>query len=346
MTARPFRDLSRRERLFRFRALAKMALHAYGLSDAKLTFLQYGENVIYRVDLPGRLSKAKHDNPYHPNRNLLRLHAWDNVPYIHSEMLWLDALVNQGGLVVPAPIHAESGDLVIKVDSPGLPQGRCVTLLKWLDGRKLYKGIRPKHLKSIGGLMAQLHNFTSTWQQPGEFTRPAWDWDAQLGGSHFHVSREVLIESMPHQFQEAFVEISQQAKIAMAKLGTEADAFGLIHGDLYPENILFRAGQALPIDFEDCGFGYWIWDIAVALCTWAWGENWERFRDAFVNGYEGSHALPQKQWNMLDLFIATQYATMLLWASAFLHQDPQRANEYIPWRDDSGNRLLIYFDML
>ncbi len=345
MAVKTFRDLSRRERLFRFRKLAQIALHEYGLAEAKLTLLQYGGNVIYRVDLPILSKHFSNGSPYHPNRFLLRLHAWDEMAYIHSEMIWLDALVNQAGLFVSAPVRAPNGDFVVKVSSSDLPNGRCVTLLRWLDGRKLNQGIRPKHMKSVGQLMAQLHHFTSTWQTPEEFSRPAWDWDAQLGGSHFDVKREILIDSMPQEFQQSFLIVSQQAKSTMENLGTKAAAFGLIHADLYPENILFKAGQAIPIDFEDCGFSYWIWDIAVALCTWAWGENYDRFRDAFYDGYESVRTLPPEQWKLLDLFIATQYATMLLWASAFLHQDPKRADEYIPWRDDSGNRLLRYFDM-
>ena len=345
MPSKSFRDLSRRERLFRFRKLAHLALHEYGLAEAKLTLLQYGENVIYRVDPPNGSQALSKNSPYHPNRFLLRLHAWDEKAYIHSEMIWLDALVKQARLCAPAPVRMLNGDFVVKVSSVDLPNGRCVTLLRWLNGRKLNQGFRSKHMILVGKLMARLHNFSSAWQPPEEFSRPAWDWDAQLGGSHFHVSREILIDSMPKEFQQPFLIVSQQAKSVMENLGNKADAFGLIHADLYPENILFKAGQAYPIDFEDCGFGNWIWDIAVALCTWAWDENWDRFRDEFFDGYSAIRTLPNEQWKLLDLFIATQYATMLLWSSAFLIQDPQRADEYIPWRDDSGNRLLKYFDL-
>lgn len=345
MTLRPFRDLSRRARLVRFRELAKIALQAYGLQGAQLTFLQYGENVIYRVDLPGRSPRADQNSPFHPNRCLLRLHAWDNLPYINSEMIWLDALVHQAGIIVPDPIRTLDGEFVVKVASHEVPQGRCVTLLGWLDGRKMEKGIRAKHLKALGRLMAQLHNFSATWQIPEGFSRPTWDWEAQLGGSLFNVNLEELVRTITQRFQEPFEVVSRQAKQAMAELGTGSDAFGLIHADIYPENILFKAGQPYLIDFEDCGFGHWIWDIAVALCTWAWKENWGVMRDAFYNGYVEVRPLPDDQWGMLDLFIATQYATMLLWASAFLKSDPKRVDEYVPWRDDSGNRLLKYFSL-
>lgn len=332
MPPTPFRDLTRRQRLVRFRQLAQAALRAYGLVGARLTFLQYGENVIYRVD------------PAQGARALLRLHAWDNVPYINSEMLWLDALANEGGLAVPRPIRALDGALSVHAESPKHGVGRVATLLSWLDGRKLGKGLRPVHLASLGRAVAQLHAFSAAWQPPAEFDRPDWDWAAQLGGSHFSVGVETLFEVMPARLQQPFKAVSRQAKAAMAKLGTGPDAYGLIHADLYPENVLFKARQARPIDFEDCGYGWWIWDIAVALCTWAWEPGWAPMRDAFQAGYESLRALPAAQWDLLDLFIATQYATMLIWACAFLQHDPQRADEYIPWRDDSGERLLKYIN--
>ena len=332
MSSVPFRDLTRLQRLYRFRQLAKVALCAYGMADAKLNFLQYGENVIYRVD------------PVHGRRALLRLHAWDNVPYINSEMLWLDALASEGGLSVPRPIHALDGALSVQVEAPDLGVTRVATLLSWLEGRKLKEGLRPVHLVSLGRVVAQLHEFSAGWQPPEDFDRPDWDWAAQLGGSHFSVSVEELVASMPVRFREPFVAVSQEAKAVMTDLGTGSDAYGLIHADLYPENVLFKAGQAYPIDFEDCGYGWWIWDIAVALCIWAWEPGWERMRDAFCEGYESVRSLPAVQWDLLDLFIATQYATMLIWACAFLQHDPQREDEYVPWRDESGERMLNYFN--
>ncbi len=189
-----------------------------------------------------------------------------------------------------------------------------------------------------------MHNFSATWKPPNGFSRPTWDWDAQLGGSQFDVSRDDLIDSMPDRFQEPFLVIEKLAKEAMASLGSSSDVFGLIHTDLYPENILFNAGQPQLIDFEDCGYGHWMWDIAVPLGIWAWVEDWQRMRDAFHNGYAPIRSLSDGQWELLDLFIATQHATMLLWASAFLKHDPKRVDEYIPWRDDSGNNLLKYFN--
>ena len=162
----------------------------------------------------------------------------------------------------------------------------------------------------------------------------------------FEHSREELVASMPSKFQEPFRVVSLEARRVMESLGKGPDAYGLIHADLYPENVLFKAGKAYPIDFEDCGYGYWIWDIAVALCQWAWNNDWERMRDAFQEGYAQVRTLPEAQWAQLDLFVATQFATMVMWASAFLKHDPLRVAEYEPWRDGNGNKLLRYFEQL
>jgi Ser/Thr protein kinase RdoA (MazF antagonist) len=262
---------------------------------------------------------------------------------IGSELTWLAALNREAGLPVPAPVMTPDGKLLTNVFTSGIPNGRVVSLMRWLDGRRFRKGLRPKHLTALGQVVAQLHNFSSGWRPPAEFTRPHWDWDSQLGGSMFRHPLEEVVDTIPSKFKQPFQVIIQEAKRVMESIGKGADAYGMIHADLYPENVLFKAGKAFPIDFEDCGYGYWMWDIAIALSEWAWGKDWERMRDAFWEGYTQIHTLPKTQWTQLDLFVATQFATMVLWSSALLMNDPKRVAEYIPWREDNGNKLLGYF---
>ena len=49
-------------------------------------------------------------------------------------------------------------------------------------------------------------------------------------------------------------------------------ATGLIHADLHYENFLFHDGVARAIDFDDCGWGFYLYDVAVTL--------WELEEDA------------------------------------------------------------------
>jgi Ser/Thr protein kinase RdoA (MazF antagonist) len=340
---RPFRELTRRGRLSRLRKLALNALEFYELKNTCLSFIQYFENIIYRVDLPGSSTSASDGDPYLSNRFLLRIHALSDADSIISELTWLEALNKKAGLPVPAPVKTPDGRLLTTIVTPGIPNGRVVSLMRWLDGRSFHRGLRPRHLTALGHVVAHMHSFSAGWQPPAGFTRPHWDWDSQLGGSMFRHPMGQIVDSIPTKFREPFQFISQEAQQLMESIGNGPDAYGMIHADLYPENVLFKAGQAYPIDFEDCGYGHWMWDIAIALCTWAWGPEWERMRDAFWEGYFKVRTLPEKQWTQIDLFVATQFATMVLWSSALLMNDPKREAEYVPWREDNGNKLLGYF---
>jgi Ser/Thr protein kinase RdoA (MazF antagonist) len=339
-----FRVLSRLSRLRRLRNLAKAALNAYGLDNAKLNFVQYFQNIIYRVDIPGNGKLGADTSPYFPNRYLLRIHAMGDVEAIASELTWLAALNTEAGLPVPAPIPTLDGRLFTNISTQGIPNGRVVSLMKWLDGRRYTQGLRPVQMTALGKVVAGLHTFSTRWEPPAGFSRPHWNWDSLLGGSLFNHSVEELVASMPLRAREPFQVISREAKSVMDAFGKGPEAYGLVHADLYPENILFKSGMAYPIDFEDCGFGYWIWDIAIALWKWAWGDDWERMRDAFNKGYCQIRMLPKAQWEKLDLFIAIHSATMVLWVSEFIMHDPLRVAEYEPLREENINKLLYYFE--
>ncbi len=114
-------------------------------------------------------------------------------------------------------------------------------------------------------MVGQLHPIAEGWSPLEGFVRLVWDWEGLLGGHHFRYSVEELAASTPDHLQEPFQAVSRKARAVMDKLGKGPDAHGMIHGDMYADNLLFKAGEVYPIDFEDCGFGYWLWDIAIPL---------------------------------------------------------------------------------
>ena len=341
---KPYDELTRLGRLRRLRKLAEVALDAYGLSGARLTFCHYEGNVIFRVDAQGPGPIAPKKGPYVENRYVLRILTTGNVQGVASELTWLTALSRDAGIAVREPIATLDGELLIKVSTPGVPDGRIVSLMRWLDGRLLTNNMRPNRARAWGRVVAKLHNFAAGWQPPEGFTRPHWDWEGQLGGREFSRPVKELVASMPKHFQEPFGIVSDQAREVIESFGKGPDAYGMVHMDMYPENVLFKGKEVYPFDYEDCGFGYWMWDIGVALCLWPWTEEWYWIRDAFLEGYAQVRTCPESQLAHLDLFMATQYATMVLWASAFIKNDPTMLDEYEEWRNKDGNKLLRYFE--
>ncbi len=341
---KPFDALTRSGRLRRLRQLAQAALPDYGLATARLVFLHYEGNVIFRVDAPGSNQVQSEASPYVANRYALRIHTTGDTQAIASELTWLAALRREAGLPVPEPVPTVDGKLLVTMAIPGVPRGRHISLMRWLDGRVLTTGMSPDRARAWGRLVAQMHKFSMAWQPPTGFKRPHWDWKGQLGGGVLNDPTDELVASMPEQFQQPFQIVSRQVREVTEGFGKGRDAYGMIHGDLYPENLLFKGEEVYPIDFDDCGFGYWIWDIAVALSWWPWTEEWHWIRDAFLDGYAQIRSMPESQLAQLDLFMAAQYATMVLWASAFIKRDPAMQSQNEKWRDKNGKNLLRYFE--
>jgi Ser/Thr protein kinase RdoA (MazF antagonist) len=269
---KPYNELTRLGRLRRARQLAETALEAYDMREARITFLRYFANITYRVDVPDPATTSEDPGPYVPNRYLLRILLSNHWEIAKGEMTWLAALRDEAGLPVPAPVPNREGELLTRINTPGIPNGRIVSLMRWVDGRKLTTEFSSSHLRAWGQMVGRLHAFAAGWQPPEGFERFVWDWEGLLGGRDFGSTVDELVASMPGHLQEPFQIVSQEARAVMEALGKGPDAYGMVHGDMYPENVLFKAGKVFPIDFEDCGFGYWLWDIAVALCLHPWTE--------------------------------------------------------------------------
>ena len=236
--------------------------------------------------------------------------------------------------------------LLTRITTPGIPKGRIVSLMRWIDGRKPQPNLSLQHFQSWGAMVAKLHAFAAEWTPPEGFKRYIWDWEGLLGGRSFRYPVDELISDMPAHLQEPFRATSAQVKAAMDVLGNGPDAYGMVHGDMYPDNILIKDGTILPIDFEDCGFGYWLWDIAIALEDLPWTETWKRRRDAFLDGYSRFHSLPDSQLKHLDTFMAANYATVLVWSAHVIRDEPNRRDEHEAWRNEFSAGLLQYFQRL
>ena len=341
---KPFEELTRRGQLRRIRILAEKALEAYGLTGARLTFLRYFANITYRVDLPGPALVDRRSGPYLHNSYLLRVLVSSNWEYALGEMTWLAALSVEAGLPVPAPVPNLEGELLTRVTTAGIPKGRIVSLMRWIDGRKPPRNLTLRHYRSWGQMVGKLHAFAAGWVPPEEFKRYIWDWEGLLGGRGFRYPLDELVADMPVKLQEPFLSASTDVRSSMAALGTSPEAYGMVHGDMYLENILIKDGAILPIDFEDCGFGYWLWDIAIALEDQPWTEIWFQRRDAFLEGYCANHPLPDSQLQHLDTFMAANYATVALWAAHFIRDEPARRVEHEAWRDEFAPGLLKYIE--
>ena len=159
--------LSNRQRVAGLRRLAVRALDAYPLADPQLRFVADEENTTFRVDAAA---------PDGRDRFLLRVHRparhgrnIDSAAAIGSELAWLTALRAGTDVLVPAPLLTVDGTLTTVASSPGVPEPRVCSVLRWMDGRIHSAAPRPVHLRRLGNVMARLHNHAAQWRAPPGF---------------------------------------------------------------------------------------------------------------------------------------------------------------------------------
>ena len=329
---KPLNELTRRAKIRKFRKIAGTALNTFGLKDVRYEFITISGNVLFRVyELePGRVKTV--DSPFKPGQYLLRIHdrSEQETDAIQLEMEWLNSIRQDTGLAVPEPVRSLAGDLLAQVSIPEVPEKRDCTLLRWLNGRRITKNIQPRHFQAQGRVMARLHNHTARWSPPKGLSKRSFDYD----GLFFDNAGTELSnrEAWPHlqeRHRKAYEEIARRVKLVMDDRGRRPDVYGLIHGDCGVDaNVLFRKGEAQIIDFDSSGFGYYLYDLALAL-EHCWEEPaYPAFLEALLKGYTEFRSLPDDHLRIMDLFRAAFYVYMGLWTVAVDRTHPDSPNKF------------------
>jgi Ser/Thr protein kinase RdoA (MazF antagonist) len=314
--------ISHRRQVARMRRLAVRALDAYPLADPRLRFVAHGENTTFRVDA---------STPGGRDRFLLRVHRperhgrlIDSAAAVGSELTWLAALRADCGLPVPVPLRTTGGNLIATVTSADVPEPRVCSVLRWMDGRVHTAAPRPVHLHRLGSIMAQLHNHATQWHPPPGFVRMRWNWETFFGDTMIYggIGAADVWDLLPGPLRRGFDLVASRMERVMTELDQGAGDVGLIHADLHLDNALFLRDQVRIIDFDDCGFGYWLYDIAVALWELRHRNDYEQFRAALFQGYTRHRHLPAGL-AYLDDFIATREVAFGLWFTGTAQINPE-----------------------
>jgi Ser/Thr protein kinase RdoA (MazF antagonist) len=95
-------------------------------------------------------------------------------------------------------------------------------------------------------------------------------------------------------------------------LGDGPEVSGLIHADLHQENYLFCGGQVAAIDFDDCGHGPFVYDLAVTLSELQHRGDYPALRAGLLTGYRSVRPLTAEQERLIDIFIALRFVQLMM----------------------------------
>ena len=294
---------------------AEAALEQYGLRDARVDLLKEGRKdqrkLVFRVESPTR------------GRFLLRVYSLSR----HSENLvpelqWLQALRREMPLSVAEPIPAADGSLVSYAFPEWAPEPRRCVLLRWLPGRREKADMTPANLSLVGSHIARLHLYSEQHGVPEGLVFPhVWDWEWVFGETAPLWSKKGESVYSPNQLA-VFRAAAERVRRDLKELGKGSDVFGIIHRDLHMNNILFYGGKAYAIDFEVCGWGYYLFDVAVTLSTLE--KYGAPLQAALLEGYQRERPLPEGHWSYLETFMAMRVV--------------QRVNMALRWKDPTHRR--------
>ena len=232
-------------------------------------------------------------------RFTLRLYrAGTSIHEIRSEVYWLQALWNTGRVKTLSPVPGRDGEMIQCLSPNDLPS-RYATLYDWIPGETLNTlsaaEKTPELIRSLGVMVGRMHRVSETLELPHWFTRPRYDADwitskveTALGNDSMDASAEARTK---------LSTLSSHFSRFATEHGEGRDAFGLIHSDLEPHNIIISDGQPCPIDVREFGFGYYLSDLLTLSRHLSEDEG-----TIFFEGYQEIRSLPTDYPQQLALF--------------------------------------------
>jgi Ser/Thr protein kinase RdoA (MazF antagonist) len=176
-----------------------------------------------------------------------------------------------------------------------------------------------------------MHEQSKGWKRPKGFSRPHWDWEGLYGdGFSYGTPAADARDAIPKAHQVVFKDVLNRVREASEQLGRNKKVYGLIHADLgIGDNVAFFKEEARPFDFDDCGFGYWVFDFGVTLSQYMMDtdDTSKAMRDALLEGYEETASLEDIGIEYLDLFIAARLAQFMFFYQASGLAHPEHMEE-------------------
>lgn len=306
----PLDGMSERERLAALDILAASALKAWELEPVALKRIACRENAVYAVDLKEgrRLALRVHRYGYHDRASL------------ESELTWMRSL-SAAKIATPAVVRTATGRATVEVTHNRVSSPHLCDMLEWVEGRPLGFAEDPGSLaksgvfgtyRTIGRIAALIHRHSETWQSPAGFRRPHWDREGCLGhaalwGPWFELN---VLEPDERYLLGAAVEILEGT---LARLGKNREVYGLIHADFVPDNLIEQDGRVVVLDFDDSGYGWYLWELATAVFWHLGRTQYLPALEGYVAGYREVRPLSDDELRLLPQFLLLRALVYMGW---------------------------------
>lgn len=279
---------------------------AWGLDPQRtvITLIAVSENATFRITVDG------------VPVSVLRVHRPGHVGdarQIAGELTWVRRLAEEAEVRVPDVVPTADGQLLHTFTDGGGSQWHCVAFA-FVSGDILEDFADPRpYYAEIGAATARLHQQVKRWQLPDGFTRFSWQLTDMLGAS----SRwgDWRGANLTPEQASLLAQAEFAAVAALDGLPVSGDAWGLVHADLRPSNIMIHGGALTVIDFDDCGFSWLLYDFASALSFIEHEAYAPDIAKSWVEGYRTVRSLSESDLKHAAALSMIRRLTMLGWTT-------------------------------
>ncbi|HUB23592.1 MAG TPA: phosphotransferase [Streptosporangiaceae bacterium] len=302
----------------RVTACARAALRRYDCHpDASVELLNVSENATFLVSDPGA------------GPSVLRVHrlGYHTEPEIASELTWMDALRAEAGVRTPRVLPAADGQRVVTVAQDGTAARQCVRF-EFLPGTEpggdLGGRLTGRHFEELGEITARMHKHARGWARPAWFTRFHWDYPAAFGDRARWGRWQDGVGVGPAE-HHVLARLDEALHARLTAFGQGPERYGLVHADTRLANLLVYSGSVSVIDFDDCGFSWYLYDLATSVSFFEHSPEVPGLVDSWLTGYRRAGRLSGPEEAEIWTFIMFRRLLLLAWIGT--HQGVQIAAE-------------------
>ncbi|HEY7750379.1 MAG TPA: phosphotransferase enzyme family protein [Aestuariivirgaceae bacterium] len=320
-----FDKFSHAQQLQCLHELATTATDSFHLpADVLVSLINLSENATYKIEDEASQRKwalRVHREGYH-SRNA-----------IASELAWLIDLRQSKVVKTPIPVRGKDGELIQTVFHPMMPRPRNVVLFEWEMGSE--PGIGDADLAGpfevLGEVTARMHIHSRQWKRPASFERLVWNFETSIG-SKPHWGRWQDGMGLDPQKIALFGRTVDLIGQRLRRYGKGEKRFGLIHCDLRLANLLVDGKDVKVIDFDDSGFGWYMYDAATPVSFYEHDPKVPHLIGSWLNGYRRVSSLPKDDEEEIPTFIMLRRILLVAWIGS--HHETELAKSMgIPYTE-------------
>ena len=272
--------------------VANKALEFYPLSIKEVTLINNEYNATFKVETSDSKLFALRVNINSPR----------DVANLKAEIAWVNFLATDARVKVPHPIASSKGENFVTFNHGDKGSELKCVLYSWLEGEELGDEPTPEQIRSLGAAMATLHLSSKDFELPADAALPNFK-DPMWETEDFLLSSKSVLDPAAKELVAGALEVIKSEIDSLYR----AHAQQIIHADLHGWNVMWHDGEIAVFDFDDCGFGLPIQDLATAIYYLDTPEQ----DAALKEGYASVAELPQYTESQMQMFMIQRRIILL-----------------------------------